>query len=40
VPGATHWHLGTCMLVARYYDVTSGALLIDGTDVRELDLAG
>jgi ATP-binding cassette subfamily B protein len=27
-------------LVARYYDVTSGALLIDGTDVRELDLAG
>jgi ATP-binding cassette subfamily B protein len=27
-------------LVARYYDVTSGRLLIDGTDVRELDLAG
>jgi ATP-binding cassette subfamily B protein len=27
-------------LVARYYDVTSGVLLIDGTDVRELDLAG
>jgi ATP-binding cassette subfamily B protein len=27
-------------LVARYYDVTSGTLLIDGTDVRELDLAG
>ncbi len=27
-------------LVARYYDVTSGSLLIDGTDVRELDLAG
>ncbi len=26
-------------LVARYYDVTSGRLLIDGTDVRELDLA-
>src|SRR6202522_1823000 len=27
-------------LVARYYDVTSGRLLIDGTDVRELDLPG
>ena len=27
-------------LVARYYDVTSGRLLIDGTDVRELDLSG
>ena len=27
-------------LVARYYDVSSGSLLIDGTDVRELDLAG
>ena len=27
-------------LVARYYDVTSGSVLIDGTDVRELDLAG
>jgi ATP-binding cassette, subfamily B, bacterial len=27
-------------LVARYYDVTSGHLLIDGTDIRELDLAG
>jgi len=27
-------------LVARYYDVTSGSLLIDGADVRELDLAG
>jgi ATP-binding cassette subfamily B protein len=27
-------------LIARYYDVTSGSLLIDGTDVRELDLAG
>jgi ATP-binding cassette, subfamily B, bacterial len=26
-------------LVARYYDVTSGSLLIDGTDVRDLDLA-
>jgi ATP-binding cassette, subfamily B, bacterial len=26
-------------LVARYYDVTSGAVLVDGTDVRELDLA-
>jgi ATP-binding cassette subfamily B protein len=26
-------------LVARYYDVTTGSLLIDGTDVRELDLA-
>ncbi len=27
-------------LVARYYDVTSGQLLVDGTDIRELDLAG
>lgn len=27
-------------LVARYYDVTSGSLLIDGTDIRELDLSG
>jgi ATP-binding cassette subfamily B protein len=26
-------------LVARYYDVTSGSLLVDGLDVRELDLA-
>jgi ATP-binding cassette, subfamily B, bacterial len=26
-------------LVARYYDVTSGSLLVDGVDVRELDLA-
>jgi len=26
-------------LVARFYDVTSGRLLIDGVDVRELDLA-
>ncbi len=26
-------------LVARYYDVTSGSLLVDGTDIRELDLA-
>jgi ATP-binding cassette, subfamily B, bacterial len=26
-------------LVARFYDVTSGAVRIDGTDVRELDLA-
>jgi ATP-binding cassette subfamily B protein len=26
-------------LVARYYDVTSGGLLVDGLDVRELDLA-
>ncbi len=26
-------------LVARYYDVTSGSVLVDGTDVRELDLA-
>ncbi|PLW74787.1 ABC transporter ATP-binding protein, partial [Streptomyces sp. DJ] len=25
-------------LVARFYDVTSGALRVDGTDVRELDL--
>jgi ATP-binding cassette, subfamily B, bacterial len=27
-------------LVARYYDVTSGSLLVDGVDVRKLDLAG
>ncbi len=27
-------------LVARYYDVTSGSVLVDGTDIRELDLAG
>jgi len=27
-------------LVARYYDVTSGGLLVDGLDVREFDLAG
>ena len=27
-------------LVARYYDVTSGRLLIDGTDIRALDLSG
>jgi ATP-binding cassette, subfamily B, bacterial len=27
-------------LVARYYDVTGGSLLIDGADLRELDLAG
>ncbi|MET7989972.1 ABC transporter ATP-binding protein [Amycolatopsis sp. NPDC005232] len=27
-------------LVARYYDATGGAVLIDGVDVREYDLAG
>ncbi len=27
-------------LVARYYDVTSGSVLVDGTDIRELNLAG
>jgi ATP-binding cassette subfamily B protein len=27
-------------LVARYYDVTSGAVLVDGTDIRDLDLGG
>ena len=27
-------------LVARFYDVTSGSVLVDGTDIRELDLAG
>jgi ATP-binding cassette, subfamily B, bacterial len=27
-------------LVARFYDVTSGAVLVDGTDVRDYDLAG
>jgi ATP-binding cassette, subfamily B, bacterial len=27
-------------LVARYYDVTGGAVLVDGTDIRDLDLAG
>jgi ATP-binding cassette subfamily B protein len=26
-------------LVARFYDATSGSVLIDGTDIRELDLA-
>jgi ATP-binding cassette subfamily B protein len=26
-------------LVARYYDVTGGSILVDGTDVRDLDLA-
>ena len=26
-------------LVARYYDPTGGAVLVDGTDIRELDLA-
>ena len=27
-------------LVARYYDVTGGAVLVDGADVRQLDLPG
>jgi ATP-binding cassette subfamily B protein len=27
-------------LVARFYDVTSGRVLVDGTDVRDYDLAG
>ena len=27
-------------LIARFYDVTAGAVLIDGTDVRAFDLAG
>ena len=27
-------------LVARYYDVTGGQVLVDGTDIRDLDLAG
>ncbi|MZE75534.1 ATP-binding cassette domain-containing protein [Streptomyces sp. SID5475] len=27
-------------LVARFYDPTEGAVLVDGTDLRELDLAG
>jgi ATP-binding cassette, subfamily B, bacterial len=27
-------------LIARFYDVTSGAVLVDGTDVRDFDLAG
>jgi ATP-binding cassette, subfamily B, bacterial len=27
-------------LVARYYDVTGGRILVDGTDIRDLDLAG
>ena len=26
-------------LVARFYDVTSGAVLVDGVDVRDYDLA-
>ena len=27
-------------LIARFYDVTRGAILVDGTDVRDYDLAG
>src|SRR6516165_646227 len=27
-------------LIARFYDVTSGAVLVDGTDIRDYDLAG
>ncbi len=27
-------------LIARFYDVTGGAVLVDGTDVRDYDLAG
>jgi ATP-binding cassette subfamily B protein len=27
-------------LIARFYDVTSGAVLVDGTDIRDFDLAG
>jgi ATP-binding cassette subfamily B protein len=27
-------------LIARFYDATSGAVLVDGTDVRDFDLAG
>jgi ATP-binding cassette subfamily B protein len=27
-------------LIARFYDVTRGAVLVDGTDIREFDLAG
>ena len=27
-------------LIARFYDVTRGAVLVDGTDVRDFDLAG
>ena len=27
-------------LIARYYDVTDGAVLVDGTDVRDFDLPG
>ena len=27
-------------LIARFYDVTGGAVLVDGTDVRDFDLAG
>ena len=27
-------------LIARFYDVTGGAVVVDGTDVREYDLAG
>jgi ATP-binding cassette subfamily B protein len=27
-------------LVSRFYDVTAGAVLVDGVDVRDLDLAG
>ena len=28
-----------CSLIPRFYDVTSGAILIDGTDIRDLTLA-
>ncbi len=27
-------------LIARFYDVTSGQILVDGTDIRDFDLAG
>jgi len=27
-------------LIARFYDVTSGTVLVDGTDIRDYDLAG
>jgi len=39
VVGATGAGKSTLVkLIARFYDVTSGALLIDGTDVRDFDL--
>ncbi len=41
VVGATGAGKSTLIkLIARFYDVTDGRLLVDGTDIRELDLSG